>query len=74
MKPVLSLLLVAGALTLLPGLSATARQSSATTAQPQASTDPQAKTSSPAFSHNRHHTRHRNTAHAHRHHKTSAKH
>ena len=73
MKRIFNLLLFVGALTLLPGVSATPRQSSPSAAQPQASTDPQTNASNQTFMHSRHHRRHSTTRH-HRGHKTSTNH
>lgn len=71
MKCIFSFLLLAGALSLLPGF-ATAKQASTPAAQPQAAADPQAKESSQTSPHKQHHRRSSTRRH-HRSHKTSAK-
>jgi hypothetical protein len=73
MKRILSLLFLAGALTVVPGL-ATAKQSSTDAVQPQATGNPQAQASSQASSHSRHHSRRSSTTRHHRRHKATAKH
>jgi hypothetical protein len=69
MKLILYLLLVAGALTLVAGLGATAEQSTPSPAQAQTSADPQEKASPQASSRSHHHRRNSTTRHTTRHHK-----
>ncbi len=73
MKRTLNLLFLAGTLTLFSGL-ATAKQSSTSAAQPQASANPQVKASGEASPHSRRHHRRSSTTRHHRRHKATAKH